>query len=128
MLTALLLAAWLTCGPTTPPEPAALARVIAGEAGVCDLRARVAVAHIAATRCAQDIRGGWHGDADPAAIDTLVAQHYRELTDPAGGATLLFSLQDLAQPAVQELLRAGFVETARFACAGGLGLSAWRKE
>ena len=40
-----------------------LARLIAGEAGVCDIDAKLAVAHVNANRIEAGIVGGWYGDA-----------------------------------------------------------------
>jgi len=107
-------------------DPTTLARIIAGEAGNCPWVARLAVAYVAANRAERGIFGGWYGDAEPTPADIYLAGHFVEYPDPTAGAMLLFSLDDLRLPVVQRMLHGNFVETARFLCAGGTGLSAWR--
>lgn len=103
-----------------------LAGLIAGETGtLCGPDAKLAVAHVAANRAAAGIEGGWYGWATPAADDLRIAADYRTHPDPTAGALFLLSASDLQLPAVQAFLRQR-TRTARFECAGGTALEAWR--
>ena len=101
-----------------------LARLIAGEAGVCDIDAKIAVAHVNANRIEAGIVGGWYGDADPSYDDMAAAMYWQAVPDPTDGALYLFSAADEGRDAVQAIT-ADATMTAQFPCAGGM-LRAWR--
>ena len=100
-----------------------LAHIIAGEAGVCDMAGKLAVAHVWANRGGSE--AGWYAAAEPDSADLYVALHWAEVSDPTHGALYLFGTGDRDKPAVQRLL-VGRERTATFRCARGLTLEAWR--
>jgi len=100
-----------------------LAHIIAGEAGVCDMAGKLAVAHVHANRGGGEV--GWYAAAEPDSADLYVALHWAETLDPTSGARYLLGTGDWDQPAVQRLL-VGRERTATFRCARGLTLEAWR--
>jgi hypothetical protein len=103
-----------------------LAQVIAGEAGdLCGLSGKLAVAHVWQNRIDAGIAGGWYGNAQPTPTDYLVAEMFRKLPDPTRGATFLINTHDAQKPSVQAWLFDKQL-TARFTCAGGLDLLAYR--
>ena len=72
-----------------------LARLVSGEAGICDVRTQIATAHVVANREAAGIVGGWHGDAEPTELSWRIAREWASFTDPTDGAVLLVSDADL---------------------------------
>ena len=78
-----------------------LARVIAGEAPGCSLEAKLAVAWVANNRVQQGVvqewYEGWYGDADPEAIDIVIALLWRNFPDPTDGAIHLLGPGDRAK-------------------------------
>jgi hypothetical protein len=104
-----------------------LAHIIAGEAGICNLDAKLAVAHVVANREAVGITGGWYGWSEPSEADIAVASMYTKTVDMTRGATFLLSMEDVQHSGVQSML-VGYERTAVFVCAGGLALEAWRKK
>lgn len=104
-----------------------LACLIAGEAGGCDTRSMIAVAHVAANREAAGIHGGWYGYAAPTPLQERIAREWTTFTDPTHGAIALWSTQDKESPAVQALA-ASMIETyTSAACANGQRLHAFKK-
>lgn len=103
----------------------ALAHIIAGEAGICDLDARIAVAHVVANREAAGLTSGWYGWATPDAESLQAALTWQDVADPTHGALFMLSREDVVRPAVQAFL-AGRERVGTWACAGGLALEAWR--
>lgn len=102
-----LLIAWLLF--IIPPE------VIAGEASLCGLEGRLAVAHVASRN------GRWTGWENPTPLDIHVARHWDRYPDPTRGSRFLFSDQDLMRADVQSLIAGR--ETGRIPCKYGLGLN-----
>lgn len=95
-----------------------LASLIAGEAGNCDLTAKLAVAHVVRNRQEAGILGGWYGWGVPTELDLAVAELAPKVADPTHGAVFLFSDADIWQPAVKQII-AGRTLTRRFACDRG---------
>jgi len=103
-----------------------MASIIAGETGdLCGLEAKIAVGWVIRNREVAGITGGWAGRATPTRLDVAVAETYHKLADPTHGALVLVSAQDMQRADVRRLV-AGREQTARFDCAGGLALEAWR--
>jgi hypothetical protein len=102
-----------------------LARIIAGEAGVCDIDGRLAVAHVHQNRIAAGMPGGWYGDDVPSPVDLAIAMNYRSMDDPTDGALYLFSRTDAQLEQVREII-GGQEPTAQFYCERGLILGAYR--
>ena len=100
-----------------------LARVIAGESGVCGVDGKLAVAHVWQNRSGHEV--GWYGSAQPSALDVEVALMFQAAADPTHGARYLLGTGDREKPAVQQMLE-GRERTAVFRCAGGVTLEAWR--
>lgn len=95
-----------------------LASLIAGEAGNCDLEAKLAVAHVVNNRAQAGIIGGWYGWGAPSEMDLAVAELAPRVADPTRGAVFLFSDADLYTKPVQGII-AGRTLTRRFRCAVG---------
>ena len=95
-----------------------LARLIAGEAGTCDIDAKLAIAHVHNNRAQANIIGGWYGDAEPTRIDLLIAKYWALYPDSTEGALFLFSNTDLTNRAVRDIIDVmKLQESARFICA-----------
>lgn len=102
-----------------------LARLIAGEAGNCDVRTQIAVAHIAANREAAGIHGGWFGDAEPTEVQWRIAREWAAFTDPTDGAIMLVSDADL--PLVERYTRHMTETYTSAVCANGQRLHAFAR-
>lgn len=103
-----------------------LARIISGEAGNCDIRTQIAVAHVVANREAAGIADGWYGDAEPTDVSWYIARTWRAYVDPTAGAIMLVSDADLP-------LVARYTATMRETytsnrCANGQRLHAFRPQ
>lgn len=104
-----------------------LARLIAGEAGNCDVRTQIAVSHVAANREAAGIHGGWYGAAAPNEVQWRIAREWASFADPTDGATMLVNDADLPQVARYTAVMRETWTSSR--CANGQRLHAFaRKE
>jgi hypothetical protein len=117
-----MLALLLALGVAVSPAQYRTARIVAGEAMICETRAQVAIAYMLADGRAPERY--WTGDAEPDASVIDVVLTFRETEDPCPLATHLFSNEDLRLPAVQDIVRRSRL-VAHFECAGGLALNAY---
>ena len=97
-----------------------LARIIAGETPTCGLAAKLAVANVYQNRLDAGIVGGWSGDADPTYLDMAVAELFRSIPDPTGGA--LYAIGHGDRDRIRALGYGDWLDqltvTARFECGG----------
>lgn len=111
-----MLAAMLALLAMLSPADYRLARQVQGEAGCCDVSARIAAAHICQ-------RSTCYGDATPDALTLWVVMHLGTLEDPTDGAWFLLSDADMELPHVREMVGP---RVRSWECAGGLAVHAYR--
>lgn len=107
-----------------PPKEWTLADLIQNEAGVCGEEGMLAVAWVA-NRTSPSAWAGARKAERITEAAAYIAEHWMEYEDPTGGATFLFSLQDLKLSSVKKIT-AQHELVFSIDCVAGLGLRGYK--